>query len=51
MEASGPESDINIILSNIASDNDDEWYASLLNQKVTLFWFPLTSMENAIMHE
>ena len=51
MEASGPESDIKIILSNTARDNGDEWYAWLLNQKLTLFSLPLTSMENAIMHE
>ena len=51
MEASGPESDIKITLSNTARDNDDEWYASLLNQNLTIFSLPLTSMENAIMHE
>lgn len=51
MEASGPESDIKMILSNTARDNGDEWYASSLNQKLTVFSFPLTSMENAIMHE
>lgn len=51
MEASGPESDIKMTLSNTARDNGDEWYASSLNQKLTVFSFPLTSMENAIMHE
>ena len=51
MEASGPESDIKMTLSNTARDNGDEWYASLLNQNLTIFSLPLTSMENAIMHE
>lgn len=37
MVASAPERDIKIILSKTDKDNDDEWYASLLNQKVNVF--------------
>lgn len=51
MVASGPERYLKIMLSNIDKDNGDAWYASLLNQKVNVFSFLVTSREKATMHE
>lgn len=51
MEAEEPESDLKIVSSNSARDNEGEWNASLLNQKVMVVLNPTTSTEYATMHE